>query len=64
MTEKVYEIPESQLFRLLEVCSKANGCKHFGDEGCQCSGNIAKVKEEPVVEAPKATAKQRNKKAK
>lgn len=58
MTEKVYEIPESQLFRLLEVCSKVNGCKHFGDEGCQCSGMPVK---EVVIASPKATAKQRNK---
>lgn len=52
--ERVYEVPESHLFRLLEICSKKNGCKHFGEVGCQCSN---------ATFAPKATPKQRNKKA-
>lgn len=35
--EKEYLIPESQLFRLMKGCASVNGCKKYGQVGCECS---------------------------
>ena len=39
--EKIYTIPESQLFRLLTACSKINRCENRRDK-CECLTGIPK----------------------
>ena len=41
-TEKIYTIPESQLFRLLTACSKLNRCANRWDK-CECNSGIPKT---------------------
>ena len=41
--ETTYTIPESQLFRLLEICSTRNKCKNKLDT-CECLTGIPKRK--------------------
>ena len=53
MTEEtVYTIPESQLFRLLEICSTRNKCK-VKPESCECLTGIAKPKRKPQIKRKK-----------
>jgi hypothetical protein len=50
--ETVYTIPESQLFRLLAICSTRNRCKDR-PERCECLTGIPKPKRKPQVKRTK-----------
>ncbi|CAB4222216.1 hypothetical protein UFOVP1655_57 [uncultured Caudovirales phage] len=50
--ENVYTIPESQLFRLLEICSTRNKCK-AKPEACECLTGIPKPKRKPQIKRKK-----------
>lgn len=50
--ETVYTIPESQLFRLLTICSTRNRCKDR-PERCECLTGIPKPKRKPQVKRTK-----------